>query len=273
MTEKIPLGCFGNKKRECKKYFLDIIKNNIDDDCIFVEPFCGSASVSYLVYNNTNIKKFHINDLDKLRIDFYNNMKDEDKRNELYKIENDISEKGQEEYYKYVDKTKLKTDYWSYIIGNRIYGFMNGLFPTTKKIIIKPIPDKWIELFNISKITNQDWKEIMEQYKDNEKAFIYLDPPYLNSFNGKYTQYNLTADENNIIIDNTKIYIDILDYLENSKCKIILSINSNSITRHIYKDYIKVDYSSFYSKKQIKKVNENKAFTKNRENILLISNF
>jgi hypothetical protein len=78
-------------------------------------------------------------------------MKNEDKRNELYKIENDILEKGSEEYYKYVDKTKIKTDYWSYIVGTRIKAFRSGLYPTTKKIIIKPIPDKWIEFFNISK--------------------------------------------------------------------------------------------------------------------------
>ena len=140
------------------------------------------------MYNNTNIKKFHINDIDKIRIDFYNNMKNEDKRNELYKIENDILEKGQEEYYKYVDKTKLKTDYWSYVIGNRICNFRKGLFPT-RKIILKPISNIWIEFFNISKITNLDWREIIEEYKDNEKAFIYLDPPYLNSFNNNYNQY------------------------------------------------------------------------------------
>ena len=33
-------------------------------------------------------------------------MKNEDKRNKLYIIENDILEKGIKEYYKYVDKTK-----------------------------------------------------------------------------------------------------------------------------------------------------------------------
>ena len=130
------------KNENVKNIFLDIIKNNIDEDYIFVEPFCGSASVSYLVFNNTKVKKFHINDLDKIRIDFYNNMKNEDKRNELYKIENDRLEKGQVEYYKYVDKTKLKTDYWSYIVGHRINAYNNGLFPTTMKINIKPIPNK-----------------------------------------------------------------------------------------------------------------------------------
>ena len=31
--------------------FLDIIKNNIDDDYMFIEPFCGFASVPYFVVN------------------------------------------------------------------------------------------------------------------------------------------------------------------------------------------------------------------------------
>jgi hypothetical protein len=49
MVEKIPLGCLGNKSKECKKYFLDIF--NFDDNKIkfgFIdsnfdidlEPFC-----------------------------------------------------------------------------------------------------------------------------------------------------------------------------------------------------------------------------------------
>ena len=56
---------------------MPIKEAEISDKTIFVEPFCGSASVSYLVYTNTNIKKIHINDLDKLRIDFYSNMKND----------------------------------------------------------------------------------------------------------------------------------------------------------------------------------------------------
>ena len=61
-------------------------------------------------------------------------MKNEDKRNELYRIENDIFKKGREEYYKHVDKTELKTDYWSYISGHRINAYNYALFPTTRKI-------------------------------------------------------------------------------------------------------------------------------------------
>ena len=38
--------------------------------------------------------------------------------------------------------------------------------------------------------------------------------------------------------DDKKIYIDIVDYLKNSKCKILFSVNKNIITEYIYKDYI-----------------------------------
>ena len=55
-----------------------------------------------------------------------------------------FQKKGREEYYKHVDRAKIKTDYWSYIIGNRIYAFQHGLFPTTNKINLKPISDKWM---------------------------------------------------------------------------------------------------------------------------------
>ena len=47
---------------------------------------------------------------------------------------------------------------------------------------------------------------------------------------------------NKFIIDNTKIYIDILDFFKNSKCKILFSIDNNAITNYLYKDYIKQDY-------------------------------
>ena len=39
------LYCVGNKKNELK-YLLPIIKENINEDTIFIEPFCGFCIVS-----------------------------------------------------------------------------------------------------------------------------------------------------------------------------------------------------------------------------------
>ena len=101
----------------------------------------------------------------------------------------------------YEDKTKLKSEYISYLFNYRIGTFRFGSFPG--KISSTKISDNWMEFLTIANKTNDDWKVIMEKYKDNKNAFIYLDPPYFNICNNIYTEY-----------DDKKIYIDIVDYLK-----------------------------------------------------------
>ena len=66
--------------------------------------------------------------------------------------------------------------------------FRFGLFPG--KISSTKISDNWMEFLTIANKTNDDWKVIMEKYKDNKNAFIYLDPPYFNICNNIYTKYD-----------------------------------------------------------------------------------
>ena len=149
-------------------------------------------------------------------------MTDINKREEFYKIQNDIIENGEEGYFLYQTKTELQMEYISYLLNHRINTFR---FPT--KICSRKISDNWLEVLTIANKTNDDWEVVMEKYKDNKNAFIYLDPPFFHCYN---TIYRRT--------DITKIYIDVVNYLKNSKCKILFSINKNTITEHIYKDYI-----------------------------------
>ena len=113
VKEKVLLGCFGNKEKEYKQYLRDIIIKNTNDDTIFVEPFCGSAIISKQLHDEGHIRQFHINDIDTYRIEFYNNMKDEKKRKELFKIESTIKEKGKDEYFKYVNKKKKLSELYN----------------------------------------------------------------------------------------------------------------------------------------------------------------
>ena len=94
ITDVIPLGCMGNKKNELK-LLIPIIEPQITTSTIFVEPFCGSSTVSFNVFKkiNKNIE-FHINDIDHLRIKFYKNMTIEEERNKLYKLEKEVLKKG-----------------------------------------------------------------------------------------------------------------------------------------------------------------------------------
>ena len=111
----------------------------------------------------------------------------------------------------------------------------------------------------------------MEMYKNNENVFIYIDPPYLDSYNANYNSYaNKQIDDENNVIDNTQIYIDLLEYLKYCKCKILFSINENALTKYLYKDYIIKVYNRQYETTTISKSKET---SKNKQNILIICNF
>jgi len=280
--DSVPLGCMGNKKNELK-LLLPIIKPQINDKTIFIEPFCGSSIVSFNVYKqiNKNIE-FHVNDIDEIRIQFYINMRDEEKRKELYKLEESIVKIGSEEYNKVIKKNNPKammTEYIPYIIARRINAFRYGLYPTTRKIILKEISENWINFFNVAKITNNDFREVMNEYKENEDAFLYLDPPYMDSYNGGYSSHQTKNYNSDLTVkDNTEMYIFLLEFLKVCKCKILLSINNNSLTRYLYKDYIKDNYKHIYQTTHFNikdlELNENgKTPTKKNTNVLIISNF
>ncbi len=97
---------------------------------------------------------------------------------------------------KYVNKDRK--DYLAYTISKRIYGFRYGIYPTNKNFLVTPIGENWIKFLNTVKITNKDYKEIIEMYKNNENVFIYIDPPYLDSYNAYYNSYaNKQIDDKN----------------------------------------------------------------------------
>ena len=141
IIETLPLGCCGNKRNELK-LLLPIIRPQLTKDSIFIEPFCGSAIVSFSIFKEFNDIYFHINDTEEHRINFLKNMINEEERNKLYKIEKEIISKGQD-FYNTIVKAK-DNDYLKFIISRRIHSFRYGLYPTSKNIILHEISNNWI---------------------------------------------------------------------------------------------------------------------------------
>ena len=169
-------------------------------------------------------------------------MRDPEERQKLYNFEKEDVEEGQD-FYNLIVRENPQT-FQGYILGNRIHAFRHGMFSTNKQIILKEISPNWIEFYNHSVITNKDFQEILKEYQDKEKAFIYLDPPYMDSFNAGYNQYQgQSHNEDYSIKDNTKMYIKLWELLQNAKAKNLFSINDCAITKHIYKDYVKDNYN------------------------------
>ena len=98
-----------------------------------------------------------------------------------------------------------------------------------------------LELIKHINFSHEDAFNYIERFLYDEKAFIFLDPPYLFSDNKSYSPQR---DES----DNTDYYIKLISILNNPnvKAKIMLIINDLKILRFIFKDYIKGDYGKIY---------------------------
>jgi site-specific DNA-adenine methylase len=93
-------------------------------------------------------------------------------------------------------------------------------------------------------IHNKDYRDMMNLYKNDETAFLYLDPPY----NGKGK-----SRTTNLIYKNGKVYHDFLIFIEEfmkdpeTKCKVMLNIDFRGDVYVRFKDLIKLVYPVRYS--------------------------
>lgn len=239
----------GGKSKDLKHIQSFVNLDEIDTIC---EPFCGSCSFST---SQQNIKKFIINDIDKNLIIFLSDVM-------LGKLNKYI------EYYnnninKYInaDKTKPTTEWYNmkrniknlnihdwYLMKRSSRGGC-GMFRL--KYTNENITNykKNIDFYtkNDIKISSHDYTKILNDVKNKKNVFVFLDPPYMDSFNASYSTYEgKSVDDDNKIIDKTKMFIDILLFLKIAKCKIMLIINKNAITEYLYKDFIKGEYNKRY---------------------------
>jgi site-specific DNA-adenine methylase len=257
----------GSKRLDLKFFEKYIPDPQKIDFC--VEPFGGSGYTSlYLFSKNNNIKSI-VNDLDPKLINFFNEIKrDEDAV--INGVNKMISERPNKEEYE-VLKKEYKEDKGDnlrkailYLFLKKYHGIREFLHPAEKVInILKK--EKFETFFKWVKNTEynlKDFKETMEDLKKykNKRLFVFFDPPYFESFNSDYSNFKAHKEDNNII-DNTQIYIDILDYLKSCKRNTMLIINKNAITKYIYSKYILGDYKKTYQ------------YTKSNTEHLIIGNY
>ena len=232
----------GSKQNDIK-FFNHLLPLEVDT---VVEPFGGSFAVIKFFYKDINKYKFHINDFDKDLYYIYTHFKEYlqafDIINEFYnKLEGYNYEKGIK-IKAYIDELKINDIIKEYIKTNFI--FRGNMFETPKN---KNYDENERNILINSLFTNEDYINIFNKYKNDEKAFIFIDPPYLFSDNSGYFPQNENKDA-------TYILIDILELLKNAKCKVMLIINKLNILEYLFKDFIRGEYIRIYqnTKKKMK---------------------
>lgn len=238
---------FGNKRTEIK--YIDEYFNIFNENSLFIEPFGGSVFLSYYLWKNQMIKpeNIFISDIDDQLVYFCNNFyKDKENITEQTKKFNENLNKV--EHRKLWNK-RLDIDDPEFMIkflSKRSFkGIYNGLifedkeknrYPKYKKHQITSYND----FFRQVKYNCVDFKEVLEKYKNNQNALIFLDPPYIKS--------NCMDYEIGQFIDWEYIY----NWCNECKCKFIMIVNNNIFMRLSFKNFFKKSYDKIYSQTKIK---------------------
>lgn len=231
--QNILIQRIGAKDNDIKS-FIDFLPS---DRSIIVEPFGGSFAVCRRVYNDDQYKKI-VNDLDDNLNYAYNNPKDyADLRNKWADMTQISVEK--KEFKKNIFDDSLKYDIKLKNLAYDSLCIRGGLIKKSSTQDFSP------QINFIKKITftNKNYIDILNEYKYNKNAFIFLDPPYLFSNNKTYDPQN--GDKT----DMTNILIEILNVMNDkkTKSKIMLIINKLDIITYLFKKYIKGEYNKTYN--------------------------
>jgi len=225
----------GNKRKEYPE-----IKKSLDLDGVetIVEPFCGSGAFSFfLARDNPKKYKYILNDINENLIKLYELMKDTEKFKTFQDEMNEVA--------KDLDKQKYNAleGFTRYFIHHKIHTIRNGLFPLNYKY--KPIDLEKCPIVQFVRNENVtfssiDGVELIEKYRDNEKVFIFCDPPYLLSYNGFYDDIYAETSVNiyEYIYKN-----DLRDF----KSKILLTLEKNMFVSLLFDKYKKTEFDKRYT--------------------------
>lgn len=242
------------------------IKESVD---LYIEPFVGSGAVGFNIAGENAI----FSDRNPNLINFYNSIKDKSLNNKMLRdyLEREsekLKVKGVDHYNLVRARYNKEKSPYDFLFINR--SCFNGLMRFNKKgmfnvpfcqkperfskgYITKIVNEfSWVE----EKIHNNNWvfiesdfRDIIKQNIDNEKSFIYLDPPYIMRNSSYYNEW-LEEDE-----------IKLFDMLNEYSGKFIMSnwIGNSYRENPYFKEYwSKFDYKEIKHTYQIGSSTENR---------------
>lgn len=227
----------GNKRTEVEILYNQII-NKLDEVETIIEPFCGTSAFSYYISTKHPKKfKYILNDNNKNLIDLYKIASDENKFKEFIIEVNEILKDITKEKYDNLDVKNLI----GWFITHKIYCIHPGIFPSDEKRIkryINNLIDCTIINFLRNEdiiFLNEDAINVMNNYKDNDKNLIFIDPPYIKSCNDFYLNTNMNIYE---YLYNNKIDLQ--------KAIILLCLEDNWIIKLLFVNNIVNQYNKLY---------------------------
>ena len=237
----------GNKTKD-----YEHIKNHLPENVrVVVEPFAGTFAISRMHYYDHNKYSIHINDTSPLIHELTNMIKNNYPK--FISIHSKLSEiiskskRGKGGYRDVVQKITsmdISQSMRDYFIRSFL---IRGVIKQPPKYNYK---DLHLFLQNTI-ITKRDYSVILEKYRNDKKAFLFIDPPYIDSDNSGYENFSE---------DIEKIYSSLSLYLKICNCKVMIVIASSHLD-NLFDEYIRTSYTKTYQ------------ISNNKTKLLIITNY
>ena len=202
-----PLFIWAGGKNKMLKHYLPIMPKQVDT---YVEPFFGGGAMFCHIVQNYQPKKLVINDVNADIVRIYNSIKN-NLPEFLFKLDSycnvylPMNKEDRKKYYfevrhehaydydKWSDAEEAATLYFLMKTGfngifqinnntNRRYGTPAGLLNQKDKVYELDVVKWWNQALQNSEVMSGDWKECLKQVPDEDNTFVFLDPPYRDSF-------------------------------------------------------------------------------------------
>jgi hypothetical protein len=226
----------GNKRSEMPEIYKHLELNNIKN---IVEPFGGTCAFSYYVWKNNKEKNinYYLNDNSVMTYGIYDFIKTNTVEEITQKINENIKIINKDNYKEILKKKDLS--FLEFIALNKHSRGTIRLYRETKKDF--KLNKNQIEFITFIKlnnviISNNDWAQIFKN-NNNDETLIFLDPPYILSYNLFYN--NLKKE------DNVYEFFHI-NKLNTHKAKILLVLEKIWLNEILFKDFIKFEYDKLY---------------------------
>jgi len=206
----------GNKRNETDKLIPKIDFNNKNK---IIETFCGTSAISFHIWlEYGNQFEYYLNDNSKSLMSLYELFKNntiDNINDEIKKINDQINNKEEWNYhYKNAPQTTYKELFYLKFSTLGRKGFYPQDRKAKKEIVLTQIQELFIKFIQAPYvyITCDDWYKLFNEFKDDEKAIIIFDPPYINSNNDFYLQKDLNIyqwfyDNNNTTFKSSIYFI------------------------------------------------------------------
>lgn len=228
----------GGKSKELK-HFVDLIPKDYSTYC---EPFFGGGAVFWAL----EPEKAVINDRDEDLMQFLLAVKNvpgifDDVLN--WPTDKESFYKIRDEFGRDVPDNVYKLQRYFYFLRQSFNGLLRYNAKKDKYNMscgvdrpVIPLNPQASEVLKNTLILSGDWKKAVDKVKFDKDAFIFLDPPYDGLFS-----YLLDSEENKAGMP--ELYKDIKYFMENTKARVLLTINATPQIEELFKDFIVRRYS------------------------------